>query len=471
MVDVLVIDAGGRGNAIAHGLSNSGRVDNVYVAPGNAGVQEYGGECVELSGEGKRERVPEVVEKAEDLSVDLVVPGPEGWISAGVVDEFRERTDIPVLGPTRRASFLETSKCDAKDYLNSIGVPVPLYRNFDEPGEAEEWAKEFYAEDGDSHLVPKADGIAAGKGAFVCDSLEETVTAISRIASEEFNEEFDGAGDRIEIEERLDGVELSFFAITDGETVLPFGTARDYKRRFEREDHPLVKRYFDGINPNTGGMGAYSPHRLGEELEEEIMQEVAEPTVENLDEEYVGILHFVLMVLDEGDGPQPYVLEINVRDGDPEAQARLPRLESDLFELYMSAATRELEGPVSWRDESCVGVCAVSGPPFKGGQRVGPGYPGEYLSKQTIFLRGEKERRIGREGIGSYVDGFVYHNGTDLHRDSGGDEYLRSRGGRVLTFTDTGDDLEEAREKTYSDVDEIFFSFMDYREDIGEESP
>lgn len=469
MNTILVIDGGGRGNAIAHRLTTSPEVEQVYVTPGNAGVYEYGGENLPLPDGTKRERIPAVIEHAKDKSVDLAVPGSEGWLSAGIVDAFHEETDIPILGPTRTAAVLESSKCDTKDYLDGIGVPVPEYRNFEDPEEAKEWARQWYDEN-DSDLVPKADGIAAGKGAFVCDSLSETFTAIETITGESFNDEYDGAGERIEIEERLRGEELSFFAITDGETVRPFGTAKDYKRRYESDDRGLIDQYFDGINPNTGGMGAFSPHDLGEDLQDRLMAEIAEPTVEHLDRDYTGILHFVIMVVEESDGLQPYVLEINVRDGDPEAQARLPRLESDLFEVYHAAATGSLEtASVEWGDDHCVGVCAVSGPPYKDGQRVGPGYPGTYLSKQPIFPRGRPDERIGREGIGHFVDGMVYHNGTDLHEGASGTPFLRSRGGRVLTFTGTGDTRDTARENAYGDLDEIFFSFMAYRDDIGEE--
>ncbi|MFB6132354.1 MAG: phosphoribosylamine--glycine ligase [Halanaeroarchaeum sp.] len=469
MNSILVIDGGGRGNAIAHRLTTSPAVEDVYVTPGNAGVYEYGGENRPLPDGTKRERIPAVIEHVEAEDVDLAVPGSEGWLSAGIVDAFHEETDVPVLGPTRRAATLESSKCDTKDYLDDIGVPVPTYRNFDDAAAAKDWAREWYDER-DADLVPKADGIAAGKGAFVCDSLEETLTAIETITGDAFNEEYDGAGERLEIEERLRGEELSFFAITDGETVRPFGTARDYKRRYANPDGALIDQYFDGINPNTGGMGAYSPHDLGEDIEDRIMTEIADPTVANLDMDYTGILHFVLMVVEEPDGLQPYVLEINVRDGDPEAQARLPRLETDLFEVYHAAATGSLaDVDVEWRDDYCVGVCAVSGPPYKDGERVGAGYPGTYLSKQPIFPRGRPDERIGREGVGEYVEGTVYHNGTDLHENTEGTPFLRSRGGRVLTFTTTGETLEAAREQAYEDLDEVFFSFMAYRDDIGEE--
>ncbi|MFP4633581.1 MAG: phosphoribosylamine--glycine ligase [Candidatus Aenigmatarchaeota archaeon] len=462
---VLVIDGGGRGNAMAHAFSKSEKVGKVYVAPGNAGVHEYGGEALPLQGGTKKEMIPDLIRKAEGIGADLVVPGPEGWLSVGVVDSFHEKTDIPVVGPAKEAAFLETSKCDAKDYLDSIGVPVPEYRNFKDEEKAKKWAEKFYEENPDKDLVPKADGIAAGKGAFVCSSLEETLDSIDKIASKEFNQEYDGAGRRIEVEERLCGQEVSFFVITDGETVKPFGTARDYKRRFSDDDHSFVYKYFGGLNPNTGGMGAYSPQELSEELEGKIMEEVAVPTVRNLEEDYVGVLHFVLMIVEENGEKKPYVLEINVRDGDPETQARLPRLESDIYEIYSSLAAGNLENmEINWKDEYCVGICAVSGRPWKDEKPVTgyAGYPGDYYSKQPIFLTGEKDKRIGEEGISKYVDGFVYHNGTDLHND-----FLRSRGGRVITFTNTAETLEKARRKAYEDLEKAFFSFMDYRKDVG----
>lgn len=470
MTEILVVDGGGRGNAMAHAFDRSSKVDQVYVTPGNAGVYEYGGKNIPLHSETRKERISEIIDKAEDYQIDLVVPGPEGWISDGIVNEFRSKTDIPIVGPTSDAAFLETSKCDAKDYLNSIGVPVPTYKNFDDPEDAKEWAEQFYGENPGKNLVPKADGIAAGKGAFVCDSLEETKIAIDEISSEEFNEKFNNAGRRIEIEERLEGNEISLFAITDGETVRFFGTAKDYKRRFSDPNHFFIDQFFNGINPNTGGMGSFSPEEMGESLKGRIMEEIARPTVENLDEEYQGVLHFVLMATEEDGEYQPHVLEINVRDGDPEAQSRLPRLDSDLFDIYKSVIDGGLERvDINWSDDYCVAVCAVSGRPWKDGHPVEgyAGYPGEYYSKQPIFLRGEQKKRVGKEGIGEYIDGFAYHNGTDLHQG-----YLRSRGGRVLTFANRGESLEEAKKKVYSDIEGedggIFFSYMDFREDIGE---
>lgn len=470
MSNVLVIDGGGRGNAIAHAFIQSPKVDNVYVTPGNAGVYEYGGEDVPLPEGSKEERIPEIIEKAEELDIDLAVPGPEGWISKGIVNKFRSETDVPIIGPTEDAAFLETSKCDAKEYLDSVGVPVPTYKNFDDPESAKQWAREFYEENPKENLVPKADGIAAGKGTFVCSSLDETLSAVDTISSDEFNEKYNGAGQRIEIEERLDGDEISFFTITDGETIKPFGTAKDYKRRYENSDHPFIEEYFNGINPNTGGMGAYSPEGVGEELTGKIMEEIARPTVENLDRNYQGILHFVLMAVEEGEERQPYVLEINVRDGDPEAQARLPRLKTDLYDIYDSVVDEQLDQvDISWDSNYCVAVCAVSGRPWENGKPVEgyAGYPGDYYSKQPIFLSGKKGERIGKEGIGEYVSGFVYHNGTDFHQG-----YMRTRGGRVLTFINQGETLEEARKKTYSDLEGddggVYFSYMDYRNDVGE---
>lgn len=470
MKNILVIDGGGRGNAIAHAFIKSEKVDQVYVTPGNAGVYEYGGKELPLEEGTRKERISEIIEKAKEKNIDLAVPGPEGWISAGIVNEFRNETDIPIVGPTQEAAFLETSKCDTKDYLSSIGVPVPEYHNFDDPEEAKGWSEQFYEENPKKSLVPKADGIAAGKGAFVCSSLKETFAAIDKISSEEFNVEYDGAGKRMEVEERLYGDEVSFFAITDGENIRPFGTARDYKRRYSDPNHSFIEKYFDGINPNTGGMGAYSPEKIGEELTDKIMNQIAIPTVEELDRNYQGILHFVLMAVKEDGEYQPYVLEINVRDGDPEAQARLPRLGSDLYEIYDSVVKKELDQvSIDWISKYCVSVCAVSGRPWEDGKPVEgyAGYPGDYYSKQPIFLRGKKKERVGKEGIGEHIDGIVYHNGTDLHQ-----EYLRSRGGRVLSFTNMGETLKEAREKTYSDIEGesgVYFSYMDYRKDVAEE--
>ncbi|WP_456477746.1 phosphoribosylamine--glycine ligase [Geoglobus ahangari] len=475
---VLVVDAGGRGNAIAHAFSRSRNVKEVYVAPGNGGSLLFE-KCRLAELDGKRipsiRAVDEIVKFAVKKEVDIAYIGPEEPLSLGLVDRLEE-AGIPAVGPKKEATILEASKCWAKDFMRKIGVPIPDYWNFDDPDEAKEFIRDYYASNPGKNLVVKADGLAAGKGVFVCDSVEEALMAVDEIM---VKKRFGRAGDRIEIEERLYGIEVAFTALSDGKHVVPFGHAKDYKRAFDPDDIEGMRKFYMGyfgkyitpeeakrlhekgmlINPNTGGMGAVSPHpAVNEEIEKRIMEMVVEPIIRKFRElegkEFRGVLYPVIMLVEEEGEVVPKVLEINVRDCDPGAEAKLPRLESDILELSWAVVEQSLdEVEVRFSEKHAVAVCAVSGP-MVGREGFKPGYPSDHYTNQPI------------RGIESVRDAVIYANG--IAKTDGGFE---TTGGRVLTLTALGESVEEARQKVYSEMEKITFPGMRYRKTIGLDVP
>jgi phosphoribosylamine--glycine ligase len=466
---VFVVDAGGRGNAIAHAFARSGDVERVFVSPGNAG-SEMMDKCRLAQVEGRPPKsIPELLAFAKANEIDLTFVGPEGYLSEGIVNIFQEEGQR-ILGPKKEAAVLENSKCTTKDLLKGLGVPVPPCSNFDDPAEAKEYVRSFCADNPGQGLVVKADGLAAGKGSVVCAGEEEALSTIERIM--ESPKLFGAAGERIEIENKLEGRELMFFALSDGRSVLPLESALDYKQAFSTEEAVAV-RLFNKLsgnpnldnNPNTGGMGGFSPHPwLDGELTEKIMKKIAIPTVRGFREatghSYVGVIYFGLMISQER---EPSVLEINVRLGDPEAQVILPRLETDFYRLSEALLDGNLGAePLQWSRDYCLGICAISGRAIKpltsgaagGGER--PGYPGEHYTNMPIS---------GLEKVDSDV--LVYHNGTAFGQDAAGKRRLFTTGGRVLTLVGRGESLAQARAKAYDNIKRIRFNGMRYRKDIG----
>ncbi|RLI75772.1 phosphoribosylamine--glycine ligase [Archaeoglobales archaeon] len=471
---VLVVDAGGRGNAIAHAFSRSAKVKEVFVAPGNAG-SEFFQKCKRAMLNGKPissiRALDEIVEFSEKMEVDLVYIGPEEPLSLGLVNRLEEE-GIQAIGPRKEATILEASKCWAKDFLKKIGVPVPEYKNFDNAEEAKEYIKEIFS-DG---IVVKADGLAAGKGVYVCDSLDEALKAVDEIM---IKKKFGEAGNKIVVEERLKGIEIAFTALCDGKSVKPFGHAKDYKRAFDFDDFEGLRDFYIGLtkkfiskkdveklfkegkllNPNTGGMGAISPHpAVTEEIEERIMKIVVEPIIKKFKEiegiEFRGVLYPVIMLVEENGELIPKVLEINVRDCDPGAQAKLPRLKTDLAELSLAIINQELKDVnITFSPDYCVAVCAVSGA-LKGREGLKPGYPSDHYTSQPI------------RGIeGAMEEAIIYANG--IAKTNG---YVTT-GGRVLTVVGRGENVEEAREKAYAALSKISFPGMRYRKTIGLDVP
>ncbi|RLI75519.1 phosphoribosylamine--glycine ligase [Archaeoglobales archaeon] len=470
---VLVVDAGGRGNAIAHAFSRSDKVKEVFVAPGNAGSNFFE-KCKQAELNGKFvssiRAIDEIVEFAKKEDIDLVFVGPEEPLSLGIVDRLEEE-GILAAGPKKEATILEASKCWANDFMAKIDVPIPEYENFDDVNEAKEYVKSF-----ENGIVVKADGLAAGKGVYVCDTVDEALNAIDEIM---VKKKFGDAGNRITIEERLYGIEVAFTAISDGKTVKPFGHAKDYKRAFDSDDVIGLRDFYIGItkkfystkdierlfkegrllNPNTGGMGAVSPHpAVNKEIEEKIMEMVVEPIVKKFKEiegkEFKGVLYPVIMLVEENGELIPKVLEINVRDCDPGAEAKLPRLKTDMFELSMAVINGELDDiNVEFDDDWCVAVCAVSGA-LKGREGLKPGYPSDHYTNQPI------------DGIEEAMkEAIIYANG--ISKPNG----YQTTGGRVLTVVGKDSSLEGARKRAYNVIEKIKFPGMRYRKTIGLDVP
>lgn len=411
---LLVTGSGGREHALVRKLLQNNEVELVYCAPGNGGTaSEKGCENVDLSD-------PQALaDFAAVNSVDMALPGSEDMLVAGIADRFKEK-GIPVLGPHRAAALLEGSKCMAKDFMKKYGIRTAAYENFTSYDDARS-----YLETASFPIVLKADGLAAGKGVLICADRSEAMTALDTLMSDRA---FGDAGDSIVIEEYLTGVEASILSFYDGKTIMPLLSAKDHKKILEGE-----------TGPNTGGMGVVSPNpHVDDEVMSLFQKEILEPTRIGLETEglnFSGVIFFGLMINDKG----VYLLEYNLRMGDPETQAVLSLLDSDLLELIRAALDGKLDrAKVKWKTGSSCCVVMASG-----------GYPGSY----------EKGKLIN--GIES-CSADVFVAGASLK-----DGVLYTSGGRVLNVVATGDDLEEARRNCYADVAKISFEKAVYRKDIG----
>lgn len=427
---VLVIGSGGRDHAIAWSFARSKRVKQVYVAHGNGGIARTA-ICVNAK------TVEEMAAFAEKEAIDLTFVGPEKPLSAGIVDEF-ERRGLAIIGPSRQASRLESSKCDTKVMLRELGIPVPDFAVFSDSGEARAYVRQT-----GYPVVVKADGLAAGKGSLVCDTPADAEAAIQEIMEERV---FGDAGSRVDIEKRLYGRELSFFCFTDGYSIVPMVAAQDYKRARDNDE-----------GKNTGGMGSYSPHPwLDDSLVKTILAHVAEPLIHGVRERYGflyrGILYLGLMLVEEGAEIVPYVLEINIRLGDPEAQVILPRLETDLVDVCEAILTGHLKDikPV-WDPDYRLCLIAVSGP-TKGKKGWYKGYPDRYRIGAPID---------GIDAIDSSC--LVFHSGTE--RNAAG-QWVTT-GGRVLCVIGRGATLADARDLAYREMQKVRFDGIYWRSDIG----
>ncbi len=356
MLNVLVIGSGGREHALAWTLARSSQVDQVIVAPGNGGT-----EWPASQDQRPCHNVPIKVDDfeallafARDNQIGLTLVGPEVPLAAGIVDRFQE-AGLPIWGPRRAAAQLEGSKSYAKDFMRRHTIPTAEYGVFDDYAAASAFVENF-----GRNVVVKADGLTAGKGVLVCGSVEAAKDALHSILVERI---FGEAGRRVVVEERLDGVEISVLAFSDGKTVLPMPVARDHKRVNDGDQ-----------GPNTGGMGAYSPAPdISAALVDEVCRTVLQPAVKGMAAEgtpYVGVLYAGLMITPDG----PRVLEFNCRFGDPETQVILPRLETDLVDICRACINGTLDQiDVRWRPESCATVVMASG-----------GYPGKYQTGLPI---------------------------------------------------------------------------------------
>jgi phosphoribosylamine--glycine ligase len=418
---VLVVGGGGREHALVWKISQSPLVKEILCAPGNGGISRIA-KCVPI----KASDIEALARLAGEERVDLTVVGPEEPLVLGIEEEFRRR-GLRLFGVSREAATLEGSKSFAKELMEKHGIPTASFRVFENPEEAKAFIKEK-----DSPCVVKADGLAAGKGVFVCREPEKAMDAVDEIM---VRRAFGDAGRKVVIEELLEGEEASFLAITDGEAVIGFPPAQDHKPVFD-EDR----------GPNTGGMGAYSPAPVVTgELEERIMETIMVPAVRAMAKEgrpYRGILYAGLMI----SNGEPKVLEFNVRLGDPEAQPLLVRLKSDIVPLLLAATEGNLEKmEPSWDDGASVCVVMAS-----------RGYPGKYERGKVILGLEEAEKM---EGV------FVFHAGTRFEEG----KWLTD-GGRVLGVTARGEDIPKAIERAYEAVGKIHWEGVHYRKDIGKKA-
>jgi phosphoribosylamine--glycine ligase len=414
---LLVVGSGGREHAIAWRLAQSPRVQKVYVAPGNGGTaREAGVENVAITD------IRALVEFALAEKIHLTVVGPEAPLAEGIVDSFRNR-GLRIFGPSRACAQLESSKRFAKEFMKRHGIPTAAYASFDDARAAHE-----YVDSRGAPIVVKADGLAAGKGVFVAMSAADAHRAIEQILIERT---MGTAGNRIVIEEFLEGEEASFIVLADGERVLPLATSQDHKRLKDGDE-----------GPNTGGMGAYSPAPVvTPELHARVIREVIQPVLAGMAQEghpYSGFLYAGLMI--DGSG-NPRVLEFNCRLGDPETQPILLRLKSDLFEMIERAVDGRLDrAAAEWDRRPALGVVLAAA-----------GYPD--APKKGDVVNGLPE--AGEEFR-------VFHAGTALKDGS-----IVTNGGRVLCVTALGDNIKMAQHRAYEVVKGIRFDGMQYRRDIG----
>ncbi len=416
---VLVIGGGGREHAIVWKLAQSKNVDKIYCAPGNAGIAGLA-ECIDT----KPTDFDALLDFVKHEWVDLTVVGPEEPLARGIVDAF-EKEGRRIMGPSKVATQLESSKAFCKDFMRRWRIPSAEYRTFSSYTQAEDYVRMK-----GTPIVVKADGLAAGKGVIICNNHEEAAGALKLIMKDRA---FGAAGDKVVVEACLEGEEASFMAFIDGKTIIPMVSSQDHKRVYDNDE-----------GPNTGGMGAYSPAPIvTPELEEKIMSRVMVPTLKGLQKDgikYKGVLYAGLMVKDG----EPNVLEFNCRLGDPETQPIMQRLDTDFLDVCMAIADEKLADiSLRWKPQASVCVVMASG-----------GYPGSYEKGKPIK---------GLEEAGKLKDTVVFHAGTSFNNSE-----TVTAGGRVLGVTALGKDIKEAKKQAYEAVKKISFEGAHYRKDIAD---
>jgi phosphoribosylamine--glycine ligase len=414
---VLVVGGGGREHTIIWKLSQSPNVTKLFCAPGNGGISKLA-ECVSI----KATDIPGMVSFAKEEKIDLVMVAPDDPLAAGMVDEM-EKAGIRAFGPVKAAAIIEGSKAFSKDLMNKYNIPTAGYKVFDKCSDALQ-----YLDSCSIPVVVKADGLALGKGVIIAQSLQEAKDAVNSIMSDKV---FGEAGNKVVIEEFISGPEVSILAFTDGKTIIPMVSSQDHKRAYDHDQ-----------GPNTGGMGTFSPSPLyDEKLATKCMKDVFIPTIEAMNKEgrkFKGVLYFGLMLTKDG----PKVLEYNARFGDPETQVVLPRLKTDLIDIFEAIIDEKLDTvKVEWDNNAAVCVIAASG-----------GYPGKY--EKGIEINGLDEA----EKLGN----IVFHAGT-AYKDG---KFLTA-GGRVLGVTAVEETMQKAIDKAYAGIEKISFTGMHYRKDIG----
>tara|TARA_B100000787_G_scaffold112727_1_gene83936 strand:+ start:13 stop:1278 length:1266 start_codon:yes stop_codon:yes gene_type:complete len=411
-----IIGSGGREHAICHKLSTIKRVQQLYCFPGNAGTAKIA-QNISIN----LDNFNELKNFIKTNNIDLIIVGPEKPLVDGIVD-FLEEQNIQVFGPNKVASQLEGSKIFTKNLCKKHNIPTADFGIFQNIGDAKQFLKKTKYP-----IVIKADGLASGKGVYICNKLEEAEIAINEIFEGKF-----GIANNLLIEEFLSGEEMSYFIISDGKTVKSFDTAQDHKRVSEGD-----------LGKNTGGMGAYSPSRLiNEELDRKILSRIIEPTIQGLKEigtSYKGFLYAGLMIVDG----EPYLIEYNVRMGDPECQTILPKLKSDLLEIFLSCCNEKLsETQIAWHNKKslCVVMCSN-------------GYPEQF--KKNILIENMNKIKLS-------INEYCFHAGTTLI-----DDKIYAIGGRVLNFVCLSENFSLARTQITDSMKSLNWNDGFYRKDIG----
>jgi len=408
-----VIGSGGREHALSWKLSQSTKVDTVFTAPGNGGTKNN--VSIEV------DDLDALADFAQKNNCFTVV-GPEAPLAAGIVDKFNKK-NLKIFGPAKDAAQLESSKIWAKNFMKRNDIPTTRFEIFDDAQKAQDYVKSL-----DYNVVVKADGLAAGKGVIVCNSADEAISAIQTIL---IKKTFGDAGNRIIIEERIDGIEASYIALSDGNVAIPMASSQDHKRIFD-----------DDKGPNTGGMGAYSPTPIIDEtLAKKIQEKIIDKTIHSMKNEgitFKGFLYAGIMLKDN----EPYVLEYNVRMGDPECQPITMRMDFDLYDYFVASADGQLSSmpQISWKNQYSVCIVLAS-----------EGYPESYPKNEEI---------VGFDSIPD--NAYVFHAGTK--QDDG---KILSNGGRVLGVTALGDTLESAIANAYTASEKISWPHKFCRKDIG----
>ncbi len=417
---VLVIGSGGREHALVWKIAQSKLVDKIFCAPGNGGISEIA-ECIDI----KADDIKGLLDFARKEKIDFTVVGPEAPLSQGIVDEFKNYK-LKIFGSNKKAAQLEASKVFAKELMLKYNVPTAKCQIFDNADAARKYIEKIGAP-----CVVKADGLAQGKGVIVAASVDEAKQAVTAMMQEKI---FGAAGSKVIVEECLEGEEASILVITDSREVIALASSQDHKRIFDGDK-----------GPNTGGMGAYSPAPVvTAPLFKEILEKIVYRTIDGLAKDginYQGVLYAGVMLTKDG----PKTLEFNVRFGDPETEAILPRLKSDLVEIMLATSEQKLNRlrTLDWDNRACVCVVCASG-----------GYPGDYEKGKEIF---------GLEEAKTMEDIMVFHSGTQRTQE----RKIVTNGGRVLGVTGLGNTIKEAIDKTYQAVEKIHFEGMQYRKDIG----
>lgn len=415
---VLVIGSGGREHALCWKIAKSKKVEKIYCAPGNGGTSEIA-ENIDI----KANELDMLLEFAMDNKIDLTIVGPEDPLVLGIVDKFEEN-GLKIFGPNRKCAQFEGSKEFSKKFMEKYDIPTAKYRSFTNYNDAIKGLEGFTYP-----LVIKADGLCAGKGVLISQTKQEAEATLKEILVDNV---FGNEGNMVVIEEFLEGIEASLLCFVTNGKIIPMESAKDYKKIFEND-----------LGPNTGGVGCYSPsplftNNLLAKIETDILSKISYGLqLEQLD--FKGILFVGFMIVDN----EPKVLEFNVRFGDPETEVLIPRLQSDIVDLFLKTIDGTLDkNDLKWTDETCLTIVLTS-----------KGYPGEYIKNHEITGINNLDKSI-----------ILFHNGTK--NDNG---KLVSNGGRVLSVTSLGDKIEEARTNIYNNVDKVYFNGMNYRKDIGKD--